>query len=70
MNTITGLTLKQFARAEFWAALGAYRQALATNQDIIKASVRVHAALSGEGVPKRFKAFVNAAYRDYNPQRL
>lgn len=57
----TGMTLKQFARAEFFAALQEYveaRQEVAENPSrFIIASVRIHAAKSG--VPKRLWRLVN-----------
>lgn len=60
---MSGMTLKQFARAEFWAALDIYKQALATGKNIVPASARIHAALGRDGVPKRFKSFVTRARR-------
>lgn len=57
-----GKTLKQFARAEFFDALAEYKQALTTSvQDkrrFISASLRIHAVLGSEYVPKKWKRFL------------
>lgn len=61
MTMRTGMTLKQFARSRFFAALDDYKCALRTGNGIIKASLAVHAA-SG-GVPKRWRVFINQAFK-------
>lgn len=60
-----GGTLKQMAREEFWAALDAYKAALTSNDNaaIVATSVRVHAALGVDGVPKSCGKLVRDAFR-------
>lgn len=55
------MTLKQFARVDFFNAIDAYRVALATKQNIVAASLRVHQAKSG--VPKSWHGAVTKAFR-------
>ena len=57
------MTLKQFARAEFWRALKAYAEALRTGENLVWASVRIHAALGPDGVPKSYRRYVTHAFR-------
>ena len=57
----TGMTIKQMARAEFFAALDAYREALRTKHNLVAASLRVQVAKAG--VPKRLWPAVNKAFR-------
>lgn len=41
---MNGMTLKQMAASQFYAALDAYRTALQTGKGIVAASVAVHSA--------------------------
>ena len=65
---MSGMTLKQFARKDFWEALNTYKAALANAKDdsygFLVASLRIHAALGREGVPKAWKRYVTAAWRE------
>jgi hypothetical protein len=57
-----GMTLKQFARQEFFSALEAYKIALTTGKDIVSASLRIYIAKSG--VPKRLHSLVNKTFNE------
>lgn len=57
-----GMTLKQMARWEFFEALSAYRMALDTGRNIVRASIRIHQATSS--VPRRMRSLVNRTYRE------
>lgn len=62
---LKGMTLKQAAKARFWDALEAYKEALRTKTGIVPASVRIHAALGQ--VPKSYRKYVTQAWRDAQP---
>jgi len=59
-----GMTLKQFARMEFHAALEAYKTALLSGDSaqIVATSLRIHQAKAG--VPKSWHPMVNRTFRD------
>lgn len=57
-----GMTLKQFARAEFWNALKDYKQARQTGQGLVRAALRLHVSLSH--VPRPFGRYARAAERE------
>ena len=56
------MTLKQFGRHEFTAALEAYANALKTGQGIVAASLRIHRAKAG--VPKRWWPSIGRVFRE------
>lgn len=59
-----GMTLKQMDRARFWKALDEYKEALRTKENIVWASLQVHAALNGEGIPKSYRRLVTKAFSE------
>jgi len=64
---MTGKTVKQMYRDEFWQALTAYRDALATGRDLVVASIRIHAAKGN--VPKSYWPLVGRTFRDTKRER-
>jgi len=60
----TGITLKQLARQEFFAALEAYKNALASGNsaEILVTSIQVHSAKGG--VPKKLWPLVGQTFRE------
>lgn len=61
---MTGMTLKQYARNEFFGALEAYRAALTsgTPAELLAASVRIQSAKGG--VPKRLHSLVSKVWNE------
>jgi len=59
-----GLTLKQLAREKFWEALDEYKEALASKENIVWASLQVHMALNGVGIPKSYRRYVTKAFSE------
>lgn len=47
-------------KKRFFALLEAYREALRTKTNIVRASIQIHAALGR--VPKSFKGYINHAF--------
>ena len=60
---MAGMTLKQFARARFWAALDEYKLARESKESerFVRASVALHYAKLQ--VPRRMWPLVNQAWR-------
>lgn len=67
---MTGATLKQMARAQFWDALTAYKTALASKDSaaIVATSLRIHAARGADGVPKHWGKYVRDTYNNAGKQ--
>lgn len=59
---MSGMTLKQFARSEFYAALEQYKTALTTGNGLVAASLRVHIAKAR--VPRQTQRLVGRTFRD------
>ena len=57
-------TMKQINRQRFFVLLDKYRDALSSGENVIGASVAIHAALGLDGVPKYYKRFVTQAFRE------
>ena len=64
-----GMTLKQMARVRFWKALEEYKEALATKENIVWASLQVHMALNGEGIPKSYRRLVTKAFSEAGKEK-
>jgi len=64
LQDMKGETLKQYARSEFFRAMDEYKIALNSGQNIVAASVRVHATKAG--VPKSFWPMVNRIFKNHN----
>lgn len=55
-----GMTLKQMQRYQFDAAIEAYCKALETGKNLVRASLRVHAAIYS----KRTRRIVNRMFKE------
>jgi hypothetical protein len=63
------LTIKQLAREKFWEALDEYKEALSTGENIVWASLQVHMALNGEGIPKSYRRLVTKAFSEAGKEK-
>jgi len=57
-------TMKQINRNRFFVLLEKYENALASGENVVGASLAIHAALGLDGVPKYYKRFVTRAFRE------
>lgn len=63
-------TLKQINNDLFWRRLEAYKTALKDGKGIAATGLAVHIALGLDGVPKYYKKYVSAVFRETTRERV